>query len=286
MFDTLHPIRKKLKPLDTSIPNVVRNNRIKQSIVHWCFDEHWDLETTCRLAVQLGCQSVELVEPKHFPLLKRYGLVCALAPGWYAEGEPFVKGFNTPEHWPVCIEYLKQSIDACAAYGFPNVIAFTGFRNKASDETGLLYCIEGFKKIVGYAEEKGVTICIEILNTRVTDHPQKGHPGYQGDHADFCMEIIRQVGSPRLKLLFDVYHIQIMDGDLIRRIHEYGDAIGHVHVAGVPGRCELDTSQEIYFPAVMQALIDIGYAGYVGQEFILTGNPVQGLVDAIALCDI
>jgi hydroxypyruvate isomerase len=146
--------------------------------------------------------------------------------------------------------------------------------------------VAGFKQIVGYAEKKGINLAIEMLNSRVTDHPMKGHPGYQGDHVDYCMEIIRQVGSNRLGLLFDIYHVQIMDGDIIRRIHQCGEAIMHVHTAGNPGRGELDAAQEINYPPCMQALLDIGYKGYVGQEFIPTRDALAGLTEAVKLCDV
>ena len=160
------------------------------------------------------------------------------------------------------------------------------FSENFSLEEGARNCINGFKKIAGYAEKKGVTVCLEMLNSRVGDHPDKGHPGYQGDHIDYCMDILKAVGSPRVKLLFDVYHVQIMDGDVIRRIGECGDMIGHVHTAGNPGRGELDHSQELNYPPIMQALLDIGYKGFVGQEFIPTGDPLTSLRQAVELCDV
>ena len=133
---------------------------------------------------------------------------------------------------------------------------------------------------------KGVNVCLEMLNSRVGGHPDKGHPGYQGDHIDYCMEILNAVGSPNIKLLFDVYHVQIMDGDIIQRIHQCGDMIGHIHTAGNPGRGELDENQEINYPPVMKALLDINYKGFVGQEFIPTGDPLTGLRQAVELCDV
>ena len=146
--------------------------------------------------------------------------------------------------------------------------------------------MEGLKKVMARAEAKKVTLCLEMLNSRETSHPMKGHPGYQGDHTDYCIDIIKQVGSPRLKLLFDVYHVQIMDGDVIRRIRQHKDLIGHIHVAGNPGRGELDDKQEINYPPIMKALLEIGYTGFVGQEFIPTGDPYKGLQQAVRLCDV
>jgi hydroxypyruvate isomerase len=180
---------------------------------------------------------------------------------------------------------MRKTIDACAEAGFPNVITFTGFREDIPDDEGAKNCIAGYKKIVGYAEEKKVTLCLEMLNSRVKEE-MKGHPGYQGDHTDYCVDIIKKVGSERLKLLFDIYHVQIMDGDVIRRIKQHAEYIAHVHTAGNPGRCELDDKQEINYRPIMQALVDVGYKGYVGQEFIPTRDASKGLEEAVALCDV
>ena len=144
----------------------------------------------------------------------------------------------------------------------------------------------GLKKIAGYAEKKGVTICLEHLNMRDDTHPMKGHSGHQGDDIDYVVSLLRRVGSPRVKLLFDIYHVQVMNGDIIRRIEQNKDIIGHVHTAGCPGRREMDDAQEIYYPAIMKKLLDIGYDGYVGQEFIPTRNPLAGLQQAVSLCDV
>ena len=146
--------------------------------------------------------------------------------------------------------------------------------------------MKNLKELARTAEKAGVTVCLEHLNTRDASHPMKGHPGYQGDDLDYCAEIIRKVGSPRVKLLFDVYHVQIMHGDLVRRIEQLKDLIGHVHTAGNPGRGELDAQQEIAYPAVMRKLVEVKYAGYVGHEFIPTRNPREGLAEAIRVCDV
>jgi hydroxypyruvate isomerase len=263
-----------------------KNGRIKQSIVHWCFAPHWEPEALVGVARRLGCRSIELIDPKYFPLLKDNGLACAIGTIDIGGDPPFTKGFNNPEYHGRVIKATRDAIDACAAHGFPNVIAFTGMAEGLSPEQGAAHCVAGFKKVVGHAEAKGVTLCLEMLNSRVGDHPMKGHPGYQGDHTEYCIDIIRRVGSPRLKLLFDIYHMQIMDGDVIRRIQEHKDLIGHVHTAGNPGRGELDENQEINYPPIMRALVDVGYEGYVGQEFIPTRDPLAGLRQAVALCDV
>jgi hydroxypyruvate isomerase len=263
---------------DKEKPDAGRKH-LKHSIVQWCFKEHWNLEQMCQAAKKLGCVSVELVPIEDWPTLKKHNLACAIA-----TSHGFEKGMNNPKYQEMCIAKIKRSVDACAEAGFPNVITFTGFREDIPDDVGLKNCVAGFKKVVGYAEEKKVNLCLEMLNSRVNEN-MKGHPGYQGDHTDYCMEIIKQVGSPRLKLLFDVYHVQIMDGDLIARIRKIAEHIGHVHTAGVPGRRELDDKQEINYRPVMQALAEAGYRGYVGHEFIPTRDPLQGLKEAVAVCD-
>jgi len=265
-------------------PDCVSKGRINQSIVYWCFEKYWDVEKTCQIAKQLGCKSVELVEPKDWPTLKKYGLVCGLT-----SSHLFVQGMNNPAYQPMCIEKIRKSIDNNTEAGFPSVITFTGFAKTEagtiSPEDGIKNCVNGYKKIIGYAEKKGVNLCLEILNSR-DPVEMKGHPGYQGDHTDYCMEIIKQVGSPRLKLLFDIYHVQIMDGDIIRRIRQHKDYIGHYHTAGVPGRGELDDKQEINYKPIMEEIVSTGYTGYVGQEFVPTRDPVKGLKEAVVLCDV
>lgn len=258
--------------------------RINHSVAQWCFADHWDLEKICQVAKSLGIKSVELVGPDAFPTLKKYGLVCAITPNGMPD-PPFEKGFNNPAYHDMILAKTKETIDACAEYGFPTVIAFTGFRENIPDDVGAKNCVAGLKKLMGHAEKKKVDVCLEILNSRV-DVAMKGHPGYQGDHADYCIDIIKKVGSPRMKILFDIYHVQIMDGDVISRIKQYAEYIGHVHTAGNPGRNELDDTQEINFPPIMRTLVDVGYKGYVGHEFIPTRDPLKGLRQAVELCDV
>jgi hydroxypyruvate isomerase len=257
-----------------------RKGRVKQSIVQWCYQKYFNVDEMCRLAKKLGCRSVELVDPKDWPTLKKHGLICAIAGSHW-----FDKGMNNPKYHEMCIAKMRKAIDACAAAGFPNVITFTGFREDIPDDAGLKNCVAGYKKIIGHAEKKKVNLCLEMLNSRVKEE-MKGHPGYQGDHTDYCMDIIKKVGSPQMKLLFDIYHVQIMDGDIIKRIRQYADYIGHVHTAGNPGRAELDDKQEINYVPIMKALVDVKYKGYVGQEFIPTRDPAKGLAEAVALCDV
>ncbi|MCB1126804.1 MAG: TIM barrel protein [Verrucomicrobiae bacterium] len=285
-------------PHATSAAPAGGKGRIRQSIVHWGFeayDPKWDVERSCQAAKDLGFLSVELVDPKFFPTLKRYGLTAAICQIDMAPDAPFVKGWNNPDHWPRLTKATRDAIDAAADFGSPNVICFTGFSAKNPDdpasphisrEDGARNCIRGLKDIVRYAEQKQVTLCLEMLNTRDDTHPMKGHPGYQGNDTEYCIDIIRAVGSPRLKLLFDIYHVQVMNGDVIRRLHRHKDWIGHVHTAGNPGRNEIGAKQEINYPPIMEALLEIGYTGFVGQEFIPTRDPMAGLREAFALCDL
>ena len=273
------------------------HGRIQQSIVFWCFNTvggKWDVPRQCQIAVALGLKSLELVEPSDFPTLKKYGLVSAISPNGMP-GAPFVKGLNNLKYHDEVIARTQKTIDAVAEAKFPGVIAFTGYkwRNAEDPQSGEIppdegakNCVAGLKKLASYAEKKGVTVSVEMLNTRDSSHPMKGHPGYQGDHIDYVCDIVRRVGSPRVKVLFDLYHVQIMDGDLIRRIRQHAEVLGHIHVAGAPGRGELDDNQEIAFPACMKALLEVGYKGFVGQEFIPTRDPMQGLVEAVTLCDV
>lgn len=264
----------------------IRNGRIRQSLVHWCYAPFWQVPELIGVAKNLGCGSIELIEPKYFPLLKENKLECAIGTIDMAPDPPFVKGFNNPAHRAKVVKATRDAIDACAEYGYKNVITFTGMRDGIPDDVGAANCVEGYKAIIGHAEKKGVTLCLEMLNSRDKSHPMKGHPGYQGDHTEYCIDIIKRVGSPNLKLLFDIYHVQIMDGDIIRRLREHKDFIGHIHTAGNPGRGELDDKQEIAYKPIMEALLEIGYKGYVGQEFIPVRDPLAGLKQAVTLCDV
>ena len=276
---------------------VVSGRSIRQSIAFWCFSSagpDWSLEQTCQTANKIGFQSIELVPPKDWPMLKKHNLVCGLVPNGMP-GAPFKKGFNNPAYQEEVISRTKSAIDQAAEAGFPNVIAFTGYKwrdaedpnsGEISIDEGVANCVKGLKEVAGHAEKKNVSICIEQLNTRDDTHPMKGHPGYQGDDLDEVAGIVSEVGSSHVKLLFDIYHVQVMNGDVIRRLEQYKQLIGHVHTAGCPGRGELDESQEINYPAVMRKLVEIGYDGYVGQEFIPNGDPLTGLQQAFAACDV
>jgi sugar phosphate isomerase/epimerase len=270
---------------------------IRHSVVFWCFNiagDMWDIDKTCEIAKSLGCESVEICGPAEFPTIKKHGLTCALAANGMP-GAPFMKGLNNLAYHEQVIDVTTKMIDECAKYGMPSVIAFTGYKwrdaedpnsGEISLEEGADNCVAGLKKLAVHAEKMGVTICLEHLNTRDGSHPMKGHPGYQGDDIDYVANIVRRVGSPRVKLLFDIYHVQLMNGDVIRRLEENIDVIGHIHTAGNPGRCELDENQEINFPPILRKLVELGYKGFVGHEFIPTRDPYAGLKQAIEVCDV
>ena len=272
--------------------------RIRHSIAYWCLnatDWKWDVERICRTAKQLGTESVELVPPAEWPVLRKHGLRSALAPNGMPD-PPFFKGVNNPLYHDEVIARSKRAIEESAAAGIPNIIAFTGMKwrraeDPASGEIGLeegaANSVKALKEIASHASRHNVAVCLEQLNTRDASHPMKGHPGYQGDDINYCADIVRRTGSPHVKLLFDIYHVQIMNGDVIRHLRAHRDILGHVHTAGVPGRGELDgPHQEVNYGAVMRTLLDIGYTGAVGHEFIPTRDPAQGLKRAIAICSI
>jgi hydroxypyruvate isomerase len=263
-----------------------------QSVAYWVLADtewQWDAETICKAANELGLASVELAPPAAFQVLRKYHLTNAMCFNGMP-GAPFAKGLNNLSYQEEVIARTSETIDVIADYGFPNVIAFTGYkwRNAEDPESGeitldecLTNCVKGLTALSHHAAAKNVTICLEHLNSRDNSHPMKGHPGYQGDNIDFCAEIVRQVNSANVKLLFDVYHVQVMHGDIIRRLHKHRDVIGHIHTAGCPGRNEFDDTQEIHYAGVAHALKDIGYDRYIGHEFIPTRDPMQGLTAAV-----
>ncbi|MGA2058920.1 MAG: sugar phosphate isomerase/epimerase family protein [Thermoguttaceae bacterium] len=251
----------------------VLNGRLNQSVCLWCFK--MKLDELAQNAAAMGLKSIELVEPADWPTLKKHGLICAMTPS-----HPVGQGFNKKENHEKCIAALKKLIDACAEAGYPNVITFSGNRDSISDDEGLKNCAEGLKKVIGYAERKNVNVCIEILNSRLN------HKGYMCDTAEWAAELCKQVGSPRMKILFDIYHVQVQQGDIIARIKKFQQYIGHYHTAGVPGRHEIDDAQELNYPAIMRAIAETGFRGYVGQEFTPTRDPMKSLRQAVRLCDV
>ena len=260
----------------------IHNGRIKQSIMGWTFNPMPTPELA-RHCKAIGLVAMEGIGKEHYPLVRELGMQISLV-----GSHGFSKGpFNKANH-PFVIEKLREGIDLAVKFGCKRVITFTGMREKGiSDEQGAQNCVEAWKQVIGYAEEKDILLCLEHLNSRDNTHPMKGHPGYFGDNVDFCVELIKRVGSANMKLLFDIYHVQIMNGDVIRRIRLYKDYIAHYHTAGVPGRGELVETQEINYPAIMKAIVETGYDGYVAQEFIPTWDDrVLALRHAAKVCDV
>ena len=260
----------------------IRHGKIRQSVMGWCFNplSAVELAKHCR---DIGLVAIEGIGAEHYPAVRKLGLKISLV-----SSHGFAKGPINRDHHEFCISKLKSSIDLAVENECENVITFTGMREKGiSDEQGTRNCVECWKQVIAYAEEKKVNLCLEHLNSRDGSHPMKGHPGYFGDDVDFCVDLIRKVDSPRMKLLFDIYHVQIMNGDVIRRLRQYKDVIAHYHTAGNPGRCELDEKQEINYPAIMNAILETGYQGYVAQEFIPTWpDKIEALRHAAKVCDV
>ena len=265
------------------------------SLAYWCLAEtewKWNIDKICQVALDLGFDGLELVPREHWPKVDAYGLRNALAANGMPD-PPFSTGVNNPRYHDQVIGQSKATIDQCSEFRVPNMIAFTGYkwRDATDPESGTIpeaeaitNSVKALREIGRYASGKGVTICLEHLNTRDDSHPMKGHPGYQGDNLDLCAEIVRQVESEHVKLLFDIYHVQVMHGDVIRRLRKVAPLVGHVHTAGNPGRGELDERQEIFFPAIVEALQDIAYDRFIGHEFIPTRDPLEGLVQALRVC--
>jgi hydroxypyruvate isomerase len=250
---------------------------LKQSISRWCFGK-WSLDELCKQAARIGYQGLDLVGSQDWPTLKKYGLTCAVNS---ASGPVQINsGLNRRENHAAIVESLKKEIELAAAAGVPNVICFSGNRTGMSDEEGLQNCLVGVKQVAGYAEKNGVTLCMELLNSKVD------HKDYMCDHTAWGVKLVKAVGSPRFKLLYDIYHMQIMEGDVIRTISENIESIAHMHTAGVPGRHEIDGSQELNYPAICKAIVKAGYKGFLGQEFVPVGDPLASLEQAFQLCDV
>ena len=249
--------------------------RLKQSVCQWCYS-NMPLDDLCAAAKRIGLLSVELLSEKDWPVVKKYGLTCAMANGPCT----IPVGFNRPSEHDRLVAESERLLPLVAAAGLPNMIVFSGNRGGMSDGEGLANCVAGLKRITPLAEKLGVTVCMELLNSKVD------HKDYMCDRTPWGAELVRQVGSPRFKLLYDIYHMQIMEGDVIRTIRDHWDAMGHFHTAGVPGRNEIDASQELNYPAIMRAIADLGYTGFIGQEFIPKRDPMTSLAEGVRTCDV
>ena len=260
----------------------IRNHGIRHTVMGWCFNPMDTLELA-RHAKAIGLEGIEGIDRKFYPDVKKLGLEISLV-----SSHGFAEGPCNPRFFDQAVAKLAEGIEVAKEVGSKKVITFTGMRFDGMDEEqGAADCIAAWKKVLPQAEAAGITLCLEHLNSRDSSHPMKGHPGYFGDDVDFCVDLVKRVGSPNLKLLFDVYHVSIMNGDIIRRLRQHADSIGHIHTAGNPGRGELDDTQEIDYPAVMRALSSVGYHDFVAHEFLPTwDDPILSLRHAAMVCDV
>lgn len=256
--------------------------RIRQAVMGWCFP-HLAPEELARHAKSFGIAALEGVDPRHFAAIRAAGVDISLVMSYW-----FDRGPVQVENHDHCETEMRAAIELCREHHCRQVLVFTGMRDAGiSDEAAARNCVACWRRVLPVAEAHGITLCLEHLNTRDTTHPMKGHPGYFGDDLERCVAMIRACDSPSMRLLFDVYHVQVMHGDVIRRLRQYQDLISHYHLAGNPGRGEPDETQEINFPAVIRAIADTGFQGYVAHEFLPTAaDPLASLQRAAALCDV
>ena len=250
---------------------------INHSACRWCYGAI-PLEQLCISAKEIGLVGIDLVGPKDWDTLKKYGLLSTMCNG--AEIS-LSKGWNDKQYHDTLIKSYTDHIDLVSKAGFVNLFAASGNKGTIDDETGLKNCVEGLKQIVGLAEKKGVILQMELLNSKID------HKDYMCDRSAWGVELVKRIGSPNFKLLYDIYHMQIDEGDVIRTIRNHHESFGHYHTGGVPGRNEIDERQELYYPAIMKAIVATGYKGYVAQEFIpADADPIASLRKAIQICDI
>lgn len=253
---------------------VAPKGRIKQSVSRWCYGK-WSLDELCEISKRLGLKAIDLLGPGDFATVKKHGLVCSLV-----NSHSLTDGLADKKFHEACLAKLRETIDATAEAGFPNVISFSGNRRDIPDDVGIENAVAALKQIVGHAEKKRVTIILEYLNSKVN------HKDYMFDNTAWGVEVCKRVGSDRVKILYDIYHAQIMEGDIIRTIRDNKDYIGHYHTGGNPGRNEIDDSQELYYPAIMQAIAKTEFAGYVAHEFVPKRDPLESLTYAARICDV
>jgi hydroxypyruvate isomerase len=253
-----------------------RKGRLKQGVTRGCFGKGVSLDDVCRQAAQLGLKGIDLVGLNDWPTLKKHGLLATMCPG----GGGIAEGINRKENHAEIEKQFRENIRLAAEAGMPNAITLSGSRKGLTDEEGIDNSVALLNRVKGLAEEKGVTICLELLNSKVN------HPGYQCDHTKWGVEVVKRVGSPRVKLLYDIYHMQIMEGDVIRTIRENIQYIGHFHTAGVPGRHEIDETQELNYRAIAQAIVDLSFTGYLSHEYSPQRDPLKSLDQAISICDV
>jgi hydroxypyruvate isomerase len=252
--------------------------KLRQAVCRWPF-QRIPLPDLCRAAVGMGLAAIDLLGPEDWPRVRDYGLACSM--GYPAIRDDFIAaGFNNRANHPLLERELAAALPLAARHGVPNLIGMFGNRRGRSDAEALDACVAGLSRIAPLAEQHGVTLCLELLNSKVD------HPDYQGDHAAFGVAVVRAIGSPRVKLLFDIYHMQIMEGDIIRTIRDAHEHIAHYHTGGVPGRHELDDTQELNYRAIAAAIAATAFGGYVAHEFVPTRDPLRSLREAVDTCTV
>jgi hydroxypyruvate isomerase len=254
--------------------------RLKQSAARWCY-ANIPLPDLCRAGKEMGLAGMDLLTRDEWPVASDHGLVCSMGYPYAKDRQQFIQtGFNDPANHALLLKELEEAIPLAAAHGVPNVITMFGNRKGRGDAEGIANCIAGISRIAPLAEEKGVTVCVELLNSKVN------HKDYQGDHTAFGVAVMKGVNSPRVKLLYDIYHMQIMEGDVIRTIRDNKDFIAHFHTGGVPDRHELDDTQELDWRGIATAIADTGFTGFVAHEFEPTRDPLTSLRQAVATCTV
>ena len=255
---------------------VVKIGRLKQTVCRWPYQKI-PLADFCRACADMGLTAIDLLQEDEWATVRQYGLICSMA---YAGGGTIPDGLNVKANHDAIVRNFQRTIPKAAEQKVPNVITFFGNRRGMSDTEAIANCIEGLNRVKKIAEDHDVMICVELLNSKID------HKDYQGDRTWFGVEVVKAVASPRVKLLYDIYHMQIMEGDIIRTIRDNRQYIAHFHTGGVPGRHELDDTQELNWRTVCKAIADTGYTGYVAHEFVPTRDPLTSLREAVALCDV
>ena len=264
------------QPVAAEDKAIVRKGRIHQSACRWCYQKT-SLDDLCAYGAKIGLAGIDLLDPSEYDFPRKYGLRCTMA---YGGGGTIAEALNRVEHHDAIEAAFRTNIPLAAKAGVPNIITFSGNRKGMSDEEGAKNCVIGLNRLKKIAEDNGVTICVELLNSKIDHHD------YMCDHTAWGVNVVKEVNSPNVKLLYDIYHMQIMEGDLIRTIRENIQWLGHFHTGGVPGRHELDDTQEVQWATVMRAIADAGYKGYVAQEFVPSRDPLTSLREAVDICDV
>jgi hydroxypyruvate isomerase len=248
--------------------------RLKQSVCRWCYPKI-SLDELCSSGKRMGLVGIDLLNPADFPTVKKYGLVCTMT-----MSHPLSDGLCDPKYQESSVKAIVAAIEATSKEGWRNVICFSGNRRGIDDRTGLANCAKALKEVVPVAEKAGVTLQMELLNSKVD------HKDYMCDLSNWGVELVKRVGSDNFKLLYDIYHMQIMEGDVIRTIEKNHESFGHYHTGGNPGRHEIDEAQELNYKAVAKAIAGVGFQGYIAHEFLPTRDPLTSLAEAVAICEV